>query len=150
MPRSTRVTLDTIGKSIPNDNFFQVITGAAETGLVSALHKESNIQPDPETLVFLHKIQQQIDTKYKVKASEIKGEDLWAYRFSTLFSAMDSFADSVKTEQPALPWSVTGGREIPSPKENSVLLENRHINKFVTDWSSLVELIRSSLVKVKD
>lgn len=148
MPRSTKVTLDTIGQSITKPDLYKAIMAKAEILLVGALYKELNISPDEQTLSFLNKIQEQIAGQ--PLAAPQGGEERWAYRFTTLFAAMDSFAATVDKNKEALPWSVTGGREIRSPKENAILLEDRHINKFVTDWASLVDLIHESLGQVQD
>tara|TARA_R110002050_G_scaffold261556_1_gene401612 strand:- start:86605 stop:88521 length:1917 start_codon:yes stop_codon:yes gene_type:complete len=148
MPRSTKVTLDTISQSITTPLLYNAIMVKAEMLLVGVLYKEVNINPDGQTLSFLKKIQEQIEGS--PIAGPAEGEERWAYRFTSLFAAMDSFAMRVKNKEDALPWSVTGGREIVSPKENAILLEDRHINKFVTDWASLAALIGESLGNVQD
>lgn len=151
LPRSTETTLMTIGASIPHDaSLLNTIMSKAEMLLVGALYRERNIAPDAQTLSFLHGIKSQINKEGTPPAPEPGGEPHWAYRFTALFAAMDSFAHVVEGGETKLPWSIKGEREIKSPKEGAVLLEDRHINKFVTDWGSVVRLIEEALGKVRE
>lgn len=151
LPRSTKVTLETISESIRDKELFEQLMGHAKRMLLDVLEGAGDGAPDPETVKFLASIGASIDVEYEqpVRTAPEGAEEVARYRFTTLIDAMVAFYASAKTQHTELPWSTAGTREIESPRPQAVLLEDRHINKFVRDWATLEALVLESLLGVR-